>query len=442
MIAIQVIPDRFEKVSKNEATAAASERAASTVRRMTNGIVLADETFATLRVVTGDGRNIPIIDGGSRDMKGSSPLEILGKRATSTYSNFLLQSVAEDRQEKSQIVETFGESFIFLFGERPKMMTFSGILANTADFNWEAEWWFNYDKFLRGTRCVENDAQVFLSFDHTIVGGFILGCSAQKSSQERNWVNFTFQMFVNSYTNFSAIGSPNLNDGDAGLAAQDPKVAAAFRPKIVPEIGTALRGYSGPGNISLASGFSLSKLNQVQGAIEKVKSTVSSTLQTLNNRLNGTIVRVPVGFEGSMVFDDDLPKVSLSGNARDLNGATPILFSEFKDNDAEYVGTGSHYGSAQNSLGAVQRAFEADPIFVLKKDQKSASDLARAAWRNAGLAVPEEEVGQVQRLVGEIGLGIVAASVGTAAWKLTGTQGIPDNTFSLGERFSPTDRAV
>src|SRR6267154_2741792 len=180
------------------------------IRRPVRGTQLKEDSFATMRVVAGSGQAVPIIDAGSRRTDDKNKIfEVNGKRATDIYSNFFLQTITEERAEKQQILETFGEPFIFFFGQLAQIITFSGILLNTFDFNWEAEWWWNYDNYLRGTRCVENDARVFLAFDETLVTGYIMATAATKNAQEKNWVNFQFQMFLTSNTNFSRIGNPN-----------------------------------------------------------------------------------------------------------------------------------------------------------------------------------------------------------------------------------------
>lgn len=55
------------------------------------------------------------------------------------YANFILTSAVEARQEKFQIMETFGDPFIFFFGEKPSIYQFSGLLLNSLDYQWRAE---------------------------------------------------------------------------------------------------------------------------------------------------------------------------------------------------------------------------------------------------------------------------------------------------------------
>lgn len=145
------------------------------VRRPVRGLQIKDETFGTLEVKTADGKNILLIDSGGKVDEGNVSY-------SSKYSNFLLQSVSESSMEKMQIVETFGPSFAFFFGTRPRTLTVNGVLLNSADFNWKNEFWQNYETYLRGTRLVSNDTIAYLSYDDVTVTGFLISMSAEQSS--------------------------------------------------------------------------------------------------------------------------------------------------------------------------------------------------------------------------------------------------------------------
>jgi hypothetical protein len=235
MIAVQIIPDRFASVLAGPATAAARSGAVyDKVRRPTRGLVLKSETFATLQVTKGNGDCLLLADGGSRlDPRSEGEIEAEGRSRTPQYSNFLLQSVRTERMEKQQILETFGEPYIFFFGERARIMQFAGVLMNSEDFDWEAEWWYNYENYLRGTRCVENDARVYLSFDDTLVSGYILSAQSEKNAEHRNWVNLQFQMFVTGDVSIGKlVGDPRANAGRWGRRepVMSEKEADQYRP--------------------------------------------------------------------------------------------------------------------------------------------------------------------------------------------------------------------
>jgi hypothetical protein len=68
------------------------------------------------------------------------------------YSKFFLESIQEPHVERAQIVETFGDTYVFFFGERPPIYTFSGTLLNSNTINWHQDFMFYYDNFFRGTK--------------------------------------------------------------------------------------------------------------------------------------------------------------------------------------------------------------------------------------------------------------------------------------------------
>lgn len=423
MPVISVVPDRFKVTDKALVEQAqGGGYGGKHIRRPVRGIQSKEDSFATLRVVAGNGAAIPIIDAGSnRKHKNTSNdkdeqfFTVGNKRATDVYSNFFIQSVTEERAEKQQILETFGEPFIFLFGERARMVTFSGILLNTFDFNWEAEWWHNYEEYLRGTKCVENDARIFLSFDETLVTGYIIGTAASKNAQEKNWVNFQFTMFITNYSNFSAIGSPiaDPRTGSEMLVANDRRTAAnqaAFRPTLIDTAtdingGTVANGFLG--EMSLADGLG-SNISRISATFNSLKGQAESVIKKLSDLANGTIIRVPVGFAGALEFDNAAP-VDLV----DVTGAGIIKYSTFDQNQDEYVGVSGHYGSAIRQNGVVR----VDPRQgqALAWDQSMITE-AEKLWAENGLEVPGVDSSAVAGILVKSGFGLAAVGA-NAAWK-------------------------
>lgn len=129
---------------------------------------------------------------------------------THNYANFIIQNIADVRQEKSQILETFGDTFIFFFGERPRILQVSGVLFNTLDFNWRTEFWYNYETTLRGTKLVEQNARLYLYYDDIVVEGYMLGAQAQDISEAPYHIPFSFTLFVTNHTYLSSIGDDDF----------------------------------------------------------------------------------------------------------------------------------------------------------------------------------------------------------------------------------------
>ena len=150
---IMIEPDAFNEGFKQLSTGTRPGRAgfvnANTrgrfdhVRRPVRGIQIKENTYATLQVRTADGRNLPLFDAAGTVLDGNDAASFLDRGFTTHNSNFLIQSIQESRAEKQQVVLTFGEPYIFFFGEQPRVLTISGVLLNTEDFNWRAEWWEN-----------------------------------------------------------------------------------------------------------------------------------------------------------------------------------------------------------------------------------------------------------------------------------------------------------
>jgi len=185
----------FQNVlGKSKAGSRRSGAGEPNVRRPMRGMEIKEDTYATIRVIRADGTELKLFDSSSEG--GTS----------SRYSNFIIQSVQDARMEKQQIVETFGEPYIYFFGEAPRFIDVNAVLLNSFDFNWRAEWWQNYNDYLRGTRLVEMGARCYLFYDDIIVEGFMVSCQAQEDAQNPLSVQMGFRMFVSNYANISFIG--------------------------------------------------------------------------------------------------------------------------------------------------------------------------------------------------------------------------------------------
>ena len=191
-LATSPIESNFRRVreglqpSDNRSTRAGRAQA----RRPLRGLEIKEDTYATLKVIKSDGTELPLVDSGMPD----------GYNETG-YANFLLQSVNETRMEKHQIIETFGASYVFFFGEAPRFLDCVAMLLNSHDFNWEAEWWANYNTYLRGTKLVEMGARCYLSYDDSVVEGYLMQAQASKSGDQPHAVQLQFRFFVTNCFN-------------------------------------------------------------------------------------------------------------------------------------------------------------------------------------------------------------------------------------------------
>jgi hypothetical protein len=133
-------------------------------------------------------------------VEGPSGNEVLGAPDVSTpYTSFFAQDISEQRMEKAQIVETFGDPKVFFFGERPRVYAIRGVLLNADNFDWRNRWWDVYENYLRGTQCVRKKAVVRLAWDDIITSGYIMGASAAESAHDPLKVAFQFTFLVTDY---------------------------------------------------------------------------------------------------------------------------------------------------------------------------------------------------------------------------------------------------
>lgn len=189
--------DTFSKAKKNMEK---SRRAGSdSARRPLRGLEIKEDVHAILKVVDVAGKSIRLFD--------SSRPDSLDNGEGNNYTNFILQSVQEARMEKSQIIDTFGDAYIFFFGEAPRFIDVQVVLINSHDFNWKAEWWANYDNYFRGSRLTELGARLYMFYDDNIVEGYMLNAQCVDNAQEPLFVTLTFRMFVTNTSNVSLIGS-------------------------------------------------------------------------------------------------------------------------------------------------------------------------------------------------------------------------------------------
>lgn len=413
------------------------------VRRPFRGIEIKEDTYGIIKVIRSDGHDIPLFDAGSREnpqgLSNSPVADASGRNfrfqsppegTTFNYSNFIISALQDARQEKAQIVENFGEPYIFFFGEKPRIVNVSGILINTADFAWKHEFWRNYEKYLRGTRLVELDARIYLYYDEQILEGYMLGAQAQEVSSNPYHVDFSFTLFVTGHTYLGQIENSSLYPVSANtdIPADDLRSTQLFNAKIADlrDRYQKLR----PG--SLASSIDdvrLAALEAAEGVPAKetlvgaIMSGLSDfearTISFLNNvktYLYGRRMVVPRGVAGAEIT---------AGNRLDANKATFLgkppkrvipLRSKISDNVDEYIGSGGNSSSAQGYADEV-----VDPYKNISEDEFE----NRLRAKMAALGVDTSDPNPFQTLRSDVTHAIVktAGAVDFAAGIARGTVG-------------------
>lgn len=360
---VQITPDPFSMGRKQitGATDPKFETAANNtlydqVRRPVRGFQVKPDTYATIEVKTKDGKNLLLIDSGGAIEQGQFSY-------TLKNSNFLIQNVQESRAEKYQLIKTFGDTYIFFFGEEPRVHNVNGILFNSTDFNWAAEFWENYDKYLRGTQCVTNGTRIQLSYDDIVIQGYILTAQATYADDPHDYVPFSFQIIVTDYINTSAIGSNTFPletsteifpDSVMQRTKTDPQPVdprTVDSSSLVSKLAGVLGKAADVGLQAFALGSTL--YNAISGYVSGQKDFVADVDPRKGGALVGNLAMgatnspgiyklmtrpPPYGAAGSaFAFDQDHPVTYTYRTTRDTSTVSQYTFGKIRDNTDEYV---------------------------------------------------------------------------------------------------------
>jgi hypothetical protein len=365
------------------------------VRRPLRGVEIKDDTYAIIKVIRSDGKEVPLVDSGSKVTANSLGIrgaveelrEVPPEGSTFNYSNFIAQQVIDARAEKQQIVETFGEPYIFFYGEKPRIMQVQGLLMNTLDFNWKNEFWKNYETYLRGTKLVELDARIYFYFDDQIVEGYMLDAQASHSADFPYHVPFQFTLFVTAHTYIGLLSSSSQYPISANVQvpAKDLTSTEFFnetinklrdrkdklRPNQLLSTTWAVRQAA-----ERAAGPLVGKA-AIQGAIFKglsnYEAKINAFLSNVKTYFYGRRMVVPKGIAGSEV----LTGPAIYADEAIEPGTPPKrqlpLRSKITDNVDEYIG-----GSLQQlPKSLMEEGVDANEIYEEDLEKKLLLELAR-----------------------------------------------------------------
>lgn len=371
-------------------------RHAPNVRRPLRGIQVKPNTYANLRVLTAAGHPIELVDSGSTTVTDE------GIGISESYANFMIQSLRESRAEKQQIIETFGEDYVFFFGERPRFLEVTGILINTADFNWKSEFWTNYENYLRGTKLVELNARLYFHFDDLVVEGYMMGASTTEDASARHLLPLQFQIYITNYAVLSKPGSVYFDPSDTALYSYDPErynAAAALKP--VPPDTTAERL---AGQVSGAGG--LNAFLARTSALSNGGFSIQSTLEALRNTLYARALVVPAGLDAQGASLAYSPPVQNMGAFE-----SPPQFRPIHEMVDEYVERDPVKADANTRFAAAQ---EARRIEMMLRKPEDLDAHARREFEKAGI-----DTGRPNAMMALLGRGAFAAVQYTAPFALS-----------------------
>lgn len=162
-------------------------------------------------------------------------LQEMGGEKSVGMTSFLLQSVSYQDEEKSMVMQTFGDDCVVYFlGRAPRMMNFSAILLDDQINNWFYKFMRAYDTLLRGTRVAKNFRVVALTLPNANVVGTIMNLSYEQESSTDNTVRFSFSMLVKQYQPLSARVNEMYNDvyGRGSWKSSGKKIVGAELPTL------------------------------------------------------------------------------------------------------------------------------------------------------------------------------------------------------------------
>lgn len=165
--------------------------------RPTLGVQVKPNTPAYAQVIDKNGNAIDLLNRSSSFNSGSVTTNDSGK----VWTSWMLQAVREERMEKTQLVETFGDSYLYAYGEKPRSLQFQGLLLNTDDYDWKTDFWKNWEDNFRATRLVERQARMYIRFEDVLVEGYPINASVGQTADAPNAMPFSFLFFVTNYVN-------------------------------------------------------------------------------------------------------------------------------------------------------------------------------------------------------------------------------------------------
>ncbi len=163
------------------------------------------------------------------NMKNSNELKI--GAFSSIKTEFMLNTFEEQRKEKFQAFETFGNPSVFFFGEKLRYYAFSGYLVDSeyqkiTKNNKRGKSWANsfknyWDNNFRGSKLIENGEIAIVVFNKNVIWGYPISLSINNNAQAPFLAGFSFNMLISKHKVNESISS-NLKITD--LMGKDTKL--------------------------------------------------------------------------------------------------------------------------------------------------------------------------------------------------------------------------
>lgn len=119
------------------------------------------------------------------------------------YISFLLEGVGETFEDKFQVTETLGDSYvIFGIGKKPRIFSFRGSLLNCEEYDWRVQMIYLFERYLSVSRLARfkaagaADNLVTITYDSMKVSGALLNLQTSLMAQNELIAPFSFTMIA------------------------------------------------------------------------------------------------------------------------------------------------------------------------------------------------------------------------------------------------------
>lgn len=114
-------------------------------------------------------------------------------------TNFIVQALSEGYTDPVAVQKSFGATYLSTSGTSDMQLNVGAYLFAAENFPWVAEWRFNYERFLRGQRCIQNNAEIVLTVDDVEYRGQMLNCElSRQNTMNGSWevASLSFSMIL------------------------------------------------------------------------------------------------------------------------------------------------------------------------------------------------------------------------------------------------------
>lgn len=112
------------------------------------------------------------------------------------YDHFIINRIRLQKRDKTQIVQSFDDDFLYSFGSAPEQAQFSGFLINSRNHKWRTGWLHAYDELLSADSSLSEFVDTVVVFEDQIWKGRILNTSFNEQAQNPVAAQFSFNFYL------------------------------------------------------------------------------------------------------------------------------------------------------------------------------------------------------------------------------------------------------